>query len=74
MIIYLTFIPNTVDMETATTTVATELLPSTLVTEKQLETGTSRITSTTRLLIEYTTETALSTTAFGPVFESVLAN
>ena len=71
-------------METATTTVATELLPSTTVTAKQLETGTSRIASTTfrsdvfsesseaRSLIEHTTETALSTTV--PAFESVLAN
>ena len=59
-------------METATTTVATELLPSTIVTAKQLESGTSRITSTTRSLNEHTTETALSTTV--PVFESVLAD
>ena len=45
----ITFIPNTVDMETATTctTVATELLPSTTVTAKQLETEESRIASTT---------------------------
>ena len=64
-------------METATTTVATELLPSTTVTAKQLETETSRIENTTfrydvisessetRSLIEHTTETA---------FKSMLAN
>ena len=64
-------------METVTTTVATELLPSTTVTAKQLESKTSRIASTTfrsdviskssetRSLIEHTTETA---------FKSVLPN
>ena len=69
-------------METATTTVATELLPSTTATVKQLETETSRIASTTfrsdvisessetRSLIEHTTETAMPTT----VYKSVLAN
>ena len=68
-------------METATTTVATELLPPT--TEKQFETETSKITSTTfrfdvisessetRSLIEHiTNETAMSTT----VDKSVLAD
>ena len=70
-------------METATTTVATELLPSTTVTAKQLETEESRIASTTfrsdvisgkssetRSLIGHTTETAMPTT----VDKSVLAN
>ena len=69
-------------METATTTVATELLPSTTVTAKQLETEASRIANTTfrsdvisessetRSLIEHTTETAMPTT----VYKSVLAN
>ena len=49
MIIYYNFYSkiNVVDMETATTTVATELLPSTTVTAKQLETETSRISNTT---------------------------
>ena len=65
-------------METATTTLATELLPSTTVTVKQLESEESRIASTTfrsdviskssetRSLIEHTTETSMSTTV--PVF------
>ena len=64
-------------METATTTMATELLPSTTVAVKQLETEAGRIASTTfrsdvisessdaRSLIEHTTETA---------FKSVFAN
>ena len=79
MIIYYNFYSkiNTVDMETATTTVATELLPSTTVTAKQLETETSRIANTTfrsdvisessetQSLIEHITETA---------FKSTLAN
>ena len=58
-------------METATATVATELLPSTTVTVKQLENETSRIASTTfrsdvisessetRSLIGHTTETGI---------------
>ena len=58
-------------METATTTVATELLPSTTVTAKQLETEDNRIASTTfrsdvisessetRSLIEHATETGI---------------
>ena len=58
-------------METATTTLTTELLPSTTVTAKQLETEASKTASTTfrsdvfskssetRSLIEHTTETAL---------------
>ena len=59
-------------METATTTVATELLPSTTVTVKQLKSEASRIASTTfrsdvisessetrSLLIEHTTETGI---------------
>ena len=60
-------------METTTTTVATELLPSTTVIAKQLETETSRIAGTTfrsnvisessetRSLIEHTTEKAFKT-------------
>ena len=74
MIIYYNFHSkiNAVDMETATTTVATELLPSTIVSAKQLETEACRIASAafrfdaisesseTRSLIEHTTETALS--------------
>ena len=64
-------------METATTTVATELLPSTTVTAKQLESEASTIANTTfrsyviskssetQSLIEHSTETA---------FKSVLAN
>ena len=63
-------------METTTTTVATELLPSTIVTAKQLETEESRIASTTRSLIEHTTEKGMSTTVTGLIliFKSVLAN
>ena len=70
-------------METATTTVATELLPLTIVTANQLETEESRLASTTfrsdvisgkssetRSLIEHTTETAMPTT----VDKSVLDN
>ena len=56
-------------METATTTVATEPLPSTRIVSTTFRSDVISESSETRSLIEHTTETGMPTT----VFKSVLA-